>query len=65
MRFKLLGIQVTKTLNANKKLVRRYALLMGSATTKRFAAATVAEATLLNGNGGAVLLARLGDDTEE
>lgn len=32
MRFMLLGIQVTRTLRPKRRLVRRYALLMGSST---------------------------------
>ena len=39
--------------------------MTGSATINRFAAATVAEATRLRGDGGLLCLTRLGDDTEE
>src|SRR5690625_2968300 len=37
MRFRLLGIQVTKTLTAKSSEVRRYARLMGSSTTNLLA----------------------------
>lgn len=60
----LLGIQVTRTLIANRKLVLKYALLIGSATTKRRAADIVEDIALFNVE-GAALRCPLDDSTEE
>lgn len=64
-RFMLLGIQVTRTLIANKKLVRRYARLTGSATINRRAAAFVDDNALLSGDGVGWGSLRLDASTEE
>lgn len=65
MRFRLLGIQVTRTLIANKKLVRRYARLTGSATTNRRAALFVPFQAFFAGDGFALLCFCIGDSTVE
>jgi hypothetical protein len=43
MRFRLLGIQVTNTLRAKRKLVRKYARLMGSSMTNLLTVRLVAD----------------------
>jgi hypothetical protein len=43
MRFKLLGIQVTNTLRVKRKLVRKYARLMGSSMTNLLTVRLVAD----------------------